>query len=465
MVTKAEDFGAWYNDVVERAGLSDKRYPVKGMNVWTPYGWAVMRRMDGLLREAFDAAGHGEVYFPLLVPEGEFQKESAHIKGFEEDVYWVTHAGKNPLDVRLLLRPTSETAMYPVFRLWIRSHADLPLKVYQIVNTFRYETKVTRTFMRVRELHFFEAHTCHATFEDAEAQIREDLAIHGRLMRALCLPSLVTKRPEWDKFPGAHYSLAADTLMPSGRSLQIATFHNYRDNFAKAYDITYEDVDGRRRYVHQTTDGMSERLLGAIIAAHGDDRGVVLPPTISPHQVVVVPIPEKDRQAEISAAAEVLAKELGDAYRVHLDERDVRPGQKFYDWEAKGVPVRVELGPRDLAKGEVTLVRRDTLVRTTVPRDEAGAAVGRLLDAIQEEMYARAEAAMRERIVTIERFEDAKATINRMGWCGKEACGHTIEDRLALSLLGTPFEPEPFEGSCIACGEGTSQVVYAAKAY
>ena len=201
---KDEEFSEWYNSVIERAELSDKRYPIKGMNVWRPYGWAIMKLIDQAMREEFDSTGHGEVNFPVLIPETEFQKEADHVKGFEGDVFWVTRGGLNELDVRLVLRPTSETAMYPMFRLWIRSHADLPLKVYQIVPVFRYETKMTRTFMRVREIHFFEAHTAHATYEDAEQQIQEDLQINERIMRLLCLPYLISRRPDWDKFPGAY---------------------------------------------------------------------------------------------------------------------------------------------------------------------------------------------------------------------------------------------------------------------
>src|SRR5207249_3038153 len=274
------------------------------------------------------STGHGEVNFPVLIPETEFQKEADHVKGFEGDVFWVTRGGLNELDVRLVLRPTSETAMYPMFRLWIRSHADLPLKVYQIVPVFRYETKMTRTFMRVREIHFFEAHTAHATYEDAEQQIQEDLQINERIMRLLCLPYLISRRPDWDKF-------------------------------AKVYDVTYETEKGEHRYVYQTTDGMSERLLGATISIHGDEKGLVLPPAAAPVQAVVVPILEKGRQEEMLLEAQRLFLELRERMRVRLDDRDIRPGEKYYEWEARGVPLRVELGPRDLAKNVITAVRRD----------------------------------------------------------------------------------------------------------
>src|SRR5205807_2170499 len=217
---KDEEFSEWYNGVIDRAELSDKRYPIKGMNVWRPYGWAIMKLIDQAIREEFDSTGHGEVNFPVLIPETEFQKEAEHVKGFEGDVFWVTRGGLNELDVKLVLRPTSETAMYPMFKLWIRSHADLP--------------------------------------------------------------HLISRRPDWDKFPGAHYSLGADTLLPSGRAAQLATFHHYRDNFAKVYDVTFETEKGEHRFVHQTTDGMSERLLGALISIHGDEKGLVLPPAAAP---------------------------------------------------------------------------------------------------------------------------------------------------------------------------------------
>src|SRR2546426_398306 len=266
--------------------------------------------------------------------------------------------------------------MYPMFKLWIRSHADLPLKVYQIVPVFRYETKMTRTFMRVREIHFFEAHTAHATFEDAEQQIHEDLQMNERVMRMLALPYIVSRRPDWDKFPGAAYSLGTDTLLPSGRAAQVATFHQYRDNFAKVYDVTYETESGEHKYVHQTTDGMSERLLGAVIS-----------------------------------------------------------------------------------------VRRDTGEKKELPRELLPDRLRSVLELMQLAMWNRAEKILQDNTFTITRLEDARDGFNRMGWCGKESCGKAIAERTGMSVLGTPFYPEPFKGVCIVCGEKTKQVVYAAKAY
>jgi len=462
---KEEDFSEWFGDVIEKAELRDKRYPVKGMDVWLPYGWAMMRLVEEAWREEFDGTDHREVNFPLLIPETEFQKEADHVKGFESDVFWVTHAGKNPLDVRLVLRPTSETSMYPMFALWVRSHADLPLKVYQIVATYRYETKMTKAFLRVREIHFFESHTAHARYEEAEAQIREDLAIHERLMRRFCLPTMISKRPEWDKFPGAHFTLGADSLLPTGRTLQVATFHHYKDNFSRVYNVMFEDVDGTRKYVHQTTDGMSERIPGAIIAVHGDEKGLVLPPAVAPVQAVIVPILEKGRQSEILEAARKLYGSLKGSLRVHLDERDVRPGEKFYHWEAKGVPLRLELGPKDLAKGEVLVVRRDTGEKRSLAVAGLAAQLHTVLDRMQVDLYARAEAMLKENIAMITRLEDAHDGISRMGWCGREECGLAITKGTGMDVLGTSYEKEAASGSCIVCGRPATDVLYAAKAY
>ena len=357
---KEEDFSEWYNEIVELANLTDKRYPIKGMNVWTPYGWKIMRHIDTYIRQECDATDHGEVNFPLLIPETEFQKEKDHIKGFDAEVYWVTHAGLNELDIKLCLRPTSETAMYPIFALWIRSHTDLPLKTYQLVNTFRYETKQTRAFIRVREIHFFESHTCHVDEADAQKQVEEDFVILKNIMAKLCLPYSLLRRTDWDKFPGAYYTVGVDTLMPEGKSLQLGSIHHYRENFSRPFDIKYEDINGTMQYCHQTTFGMSERLVGAVVGVHGDDKGLVLPPAVAPFQVVIVPILAKGNVEAVAAEAKKLADELAAAgVRVKLDDSNERPGSKFYNWEIKGVPFRLELGMRDIEGGKVAYAKRN----------------------------------------------------------------------------------------------------------
>lgn len=465
---KHDNFSEWYNDVIEQAELSDKRYPVKGMNVWMPYGWKAMTLIDKHIRREFDAANHQEVCFPLLISEEEFQKEADHIKGFNTEVYWVTHAGDNELDVKLLLRPTSETAMYPIFKLWVRSHADLPLKTYQIVNTFRYETKQTRSFMRVREIHFFESHTCHADFEDAERQVREDIEIMGRFSEKLCIPYKLLKRTEWDKFPGAFYTIGIDTLLCTGKTIQLGSIHQYKDNFSRPYEITYEDESGEHKYVHQTTYGMAERLLGAVVAIHGDDSGLVFPPDIAPYQVVIVPIFTKETREEVVQECKKVEKALGDSgIRVHFDTRDLRPGNKYYHWEFKGVPLRIELGKRDIDSGIVTTARRDTGEKGQVKRDEVVPDIKNILSAISENLMARAQKEMDSGTAEVSSLEEAKEkkTLLRMGWCGGDSCGHQIEDVTEKDILGTPVPPEEFKGKCIVCGKETDTPVYVAKAH
>ena len=470
------DFSEWYNEMIEIAGIQDKRYPVKGMNIWLPYGLRIMKNIEKFIHEEMERTGHQEVLFPALIPETEFQKEAEHIAGFEGEVLWVTHAGHNPLEVRLILRPTSETAMYSMFSLWIRSHADLPFKIYQIVNVYRYETKHTRPLIRVREIsRFFEAHTAHDSFEDAERQIHEDLEIFDRIARKLGLPYIVSKRPEWDKFPGAFYSLGAEIVMPDGRTLQIGTMHHYKQNFAKAYNITYEKEDGTHEYVHQTTYGMSERLLAAVIATHGDDRGLVLPPTLAPIQVVIVPIPLKESPYDINAYARGIAEELKSAgIRVHVDERDIRPGRKFYDWELKGVPLRIEVGPKDVETGKVVLARRDNLQKFAIDREELIDKVRETLDEIMENLYNRAKEFLETHIKRVETIEEAKQVFeDRRGvveipWCGEESCGLEMEEILDAKMLGIPYPDEKakIEGEkCAHCGREAKYIARFARTY
>jgi len=461
---KQEDFSEWYNEVVELANLTDKRYPIKGMNVWTPYGWRLMRLIDTFIREECDATGHEEVCFPLLIPETEFKKEKEHIKGFDAEVYWVTHAGLNELDVRLLLRPTSETAMYPIFALWVRSHTDLPLKVYQIVNTFRYETKQTRAFIRVREIHFFESHTCHVDEADAQRQVEEDFVILENLMERLCLPYLLLRRTEWDKFPGAYYTVGVDTLLPDGRSLQLGSIHHYRENFSRPFNITYEDEKGEHRFVHQTTFGMSERLVGAVVAVHGDDKGLVLPPAISPFQVVIVPIPTKGNVERVAEECQRLRAELAAAgLRVKLDDGDERPGSKFNNWEIRGVPLRLELGMRDIEGGKVAYARRDTGGKGALDRSAIVPQVHEVLRAIAVDMRARAATASGAAIQDLDSLDRVPEKVVRFGWCGEDDCGHRFEERTGLKMLGTPYLKEEYRGRCVVCGREVDRAAYAAR--
>ncbi len=469
---KAEDFSEWYNEIVERANLTDKRYPIKGMNVWTPYGWKIMQAIDADIRKGFDATGHQEVCFPLLIPEDQFAKEKEHIKGFDAEVFWVTHAGLNKLDVRLLLRPTSETAMYPMFSLWVRSHADLPLKTYQIVNTFRYETKQTRAFIRVREIHFFESHTCHADFEDAERQVNEDYDILAKLAKRWCIPYKLLKRTDWDKFPGAFYTVGVDTLLPSGRSLQLGSIHQYKENFSKPYEIKYEDDKGEHHYVHQTTFGMSERLVGAVVAIHGDDKGIVLPPDIATMQVVIVPVLAKGETEKVSAAAKTLHAELQAAgIKAHLDDRDVRPGAKYFDWELKGVPLRLELGKRDIDQGKVTFVRRDTFEKSKAELKDLPAATKTLFEAIQANLAERSRKVLEDRLTTATSIDELRVFMEqkrfvRINWCGDINCAERLKEQVSGEIRGTLWDhKEEPTGPCLVCGDPAKNVAYVSRTY
>lgn len=467
MAKKYEDFGEWYLETCDKAKLCDKRYPIKGMNVWTPYGWRIMKDIDGFIRKYLDETGHDEVNFPLLIPETEFKKEKDHIKGFDEEVYWVTHAGLNPLDVRLVLRPTSETAMYPMFSLWVRSHADLPLKIYQIVNTFRYETKQTRAFMRVREIHFFESHTCHADREDAERQVAQDVEIVDNICNAICLPYSLLVRTDWDKFPGADYTVGIDTVMPNGRTLQIGSAHYYGTNFSKPYNITYEEEGGTHEYVHQTTLGMSERLLGAVIGTHADDEGLILPPAISPVQIVIIPIFKKDNADEVLTYCRALEEVLKKAgIRAKLDDSDARPGAKFFDWEVKGVPLRFEIGGRDLENKVISFARRDNGDKGTIDADSVVDGARLLFKQIASDMKEKA-ARQREGFIddmpTMDGIESIpEGRIVRIGWCGCPECGHAFEDKYDIKILGTPYHPDGKSPNCIVCGK-SGKTAYAAR--
>lgn len=455
---KAE-FSAWYNEILWRAEIMDVRYPVKGIYVWYPFGFGIRKAVYQLLRDLLDE-DHQETLFPLLIPEHEFMKEAEHIKGFEDEVYWVTHGGRTRLDVPLALRPTSETAIYPMYALWVRSHADLPLKLYQIVNTFRYETKHTRPLIRLREITSFkEAHTVHPSWEEAERQVEAAVALYRSFYESLCIPVVFSRRPDWDKFPGADYTLAADTIMPDGRTLQIGTVHHLGDNFSRTFQIQYEDPNGQQQYAHQTCYGISERSVAALLSVHGDDRGLVLPPNVAPVQVVIVPIIIGKREDEIRTHAKGIEKELRETgYRVRLDDRALRPGAKYYYWEMRGVPLRIEIGPRDIDAGTVMAVTR-LGEKSGLARSALISGVVDCLSSFTERLREQAERRMKERISVARTIEEARRAaaegIAVISWCGKEACAESIEKEMDASILGTevrsPYVPDE-ERPCLVCG-------------
>jgi prolyl-tRNA synthetase len=458
---KKADFSEWYNELLWRAEIMDVRYPVKGLYVWFPYGFAIRKYVYRHLCELLDR-DHKETLFPLLIPEQEFMKEAEHIKGFENEVYWVTHGGTTPLDVKLALRPTSETAIYPMFALWVRSHADLPIKIYQIVNTFRYETKQTRPLIRLREItSFMESHTVHATWDEAESQVESEIALTREFYRNLCIPIIISKRPDWDKFPGADYTIAVDAIMPNGKTLQIGTVHHLGNHFSRTFAIRYEDKNGEQKDAYQTCYGISERCIAALISVHGDDKGLILPPAVATFQAVIVPITIGKRREDVLAAAEKLKTDLEAAgLRVMLDTRDMRPGAKYYWWELRGVPLRLELGPRDLDAGKAMAVKR-TGGKTTISLAAATGDVTRALSDITGEIRAMAEEHTKSRLCTAYSMDTLNIALNEgkvavVHWCSERNCGDAIEEKTNSSLLGTDVRSEYIDaadGPCIICGK------------
>jgi prolyl-tRNA synthetase len=469
-----DNFGDWFREILDAAKIIDYRYPLKACGVWLPFGFKLRTNVLTVIRRNLDETGHEEMLFPTLIPEDLIVKESTHIQSFEDEAYWITHGGKNALSVKLALRPTSETAITPMVKLWVRSHADLPLLLYQIGSIFRYETKATKPLIRIREVTTFkEAHTFHASHEESQAQVRRANEIYMKIFRELCIPYVVSERPDWDRFAGALTTYAFDTIFPDGRCLQIGTSHDLGQNFAKAFDLTFEKKDGTRGLVWQTSYGISERAIAAVIAVHGDDRGLVLPPPIAPIQVVIIPILYRGFEDQVLGACQKVLSELVSAgFRVVIDDRPkITPGSKFYDWELKGVPLRLEIGPRDLEAASFTLVRRDTAEKTTYKLDSV-TRIGSILSAIEDNLRKKAWKYMDDHIHKSNALEDAKQFLDTIGgivelpWCGNDACGRRIEAEVETRVLGTPLdEGHEGDGVCPCCGQKGTHVLRVARTY
>ncbi|MFQ5975285.1 MAG: proline--tRNA ligase [Candidatus Hydrothermarchaeales archaeon] len=464
-----KNFSEWFNEIIVDAEIMDVRYPVKGLYVWFPYGFKIRDHVLGLLRRYLDETSHKETLFPLLIPEQEFFKESIHVKGFEDEVYWVTHGGLEELQVKLALRPTSETAIYPMFAVWIRAHTDMPLKIYQIVNTFRYETKHTRPMLRLREITTFkEAHTAHSSYEDAEKQIQEAVSIYKKFFDTMGVPYIISRRPEWDKFPGADYTLAFDTIFPDGKTLQIATVHNLGQTFAKTFEILFENINGEQEYAYQTCYGISDRAIASFLVTHGDDRGLCLIPEIAPIQCVIVPIIFKETEKEVKKETFKIKEELGEI-RTHIDYRDLRPGKKYYDWEIKGVPLRIEFGPNDLKEGSVTVVRRDIMEKQKIPRKNLKEQIKTILEDMNKDLREKARKKFEKNIRMASSSEEVtkivseKGGIVKAGWCGDKACGIELEENTGVDILGIVEDME--EDTCVGCEKAAKMGILLAKTY
>ena len=465
-----ENFDEWFHDILEKANITDARYPIKGMAIWMPYGFQIRKHSMNIIKKLLDK-DHEEVLFPMLVPESELAKEGIHVKGFEDEVYWVTKGGSRDLNEHLALRPTSETAIYPMYALWIRTHIDLPVKYYQIVNTFRYETKHTRPLIRVREITTFkEAHTAHATKEESDRQIEDFIEIYKEFFDELGLPYLISKRPEWDKFPGADYTMAFDVIMPNGKTLQIGTIHNLGQTFAKTFDITFEDKDGEHRYVYQTCAGVSDRVIASVIGIHGDETGLRLPPEVSPNQVTIIPILFKKGKEEVLAKCSEIKEILEESgLRVNIDDRDIRPGKKFNDWEMKGTPLKLEIGPRDLENNITVAMRRDEGEKIELALDESLAEnVADLLDKTSRNLSKMAWDFQKKHVKYTDNLDEIAELVEagnvvRFKWCGDEAVGKEIEDKTGYDILG--IQEEISEGKCIASDSDARYMALIAKTY
>lgn len=472
--SKKSDFSNWFSEVCSKADLVDLRYNVQGFVVHKPWAMRMIKHIYAIFEAELERRGHEPVLFPLVIPEENLEREKEHVAGFKPEVFWITKAGEEELPRKLALRPTSETAFYQMYSLWIRSYRDLPLKLYQSVAVYRYESH-TRPFLRGREFLWIEAHDAFATHEEALRQIREDMEICEEVIwKRLGIPFRFLKRPEWDKFAGADATYAADTIMPDGKVNQISSTHDLGQRFAKAFNITYVDESGKENYVWQTCFGPGIwRIVAALIAIHGDDKGLVLPFEIAPIQVVIVPIfySEEERKEVVDFCKEVEQMLKANAIRCKVDLRDETPGFKFNDWELRGVPLRIEIGPRELKERYVMLVRRDSGERIESKLDGLVAEIKKLGEEILENLKRRAVESFEQRIAKAEDREEVAKALNGgkvvyMPFCGREECARELQEVTGGGKVrGTELEPKKASGRCAWCGEKAKEWVYVAKAY
>ncbi|HEY3094457.1 MAG TPA: proline--tRNA ligase [Nitrososphaera sp.] len=472
-VKKGEDFSEWYTQVVLKAGLADYA-PVKGFIVLRPYGYAIWESIRDILDRRFKETGHQNGFLPVLIPESLLSKEEDHFAGFTPEVFWVTKAGDNDIGEKLALRPTSETLAYSVFAKWITSYRDLPLKINFWNTALRAEIKATKPFIRTSEFLWQEGHTVHATEEEAEQEVMTILDIYKDLIQNyLAVPTVTGYKSDRDKFVGAKYTTTLEGLMADGRALQMGTSHYLAQNFSKPFDIKYLGKDTKEHFAWQTSWGVSWRLIGALIMVHGDDKGLVLPPHVAPIQVVIVPIhKEKDANLVKDKASEIESELKRAGVRAYMDGRDeYTSGWKFNEWEMKGVPLRINIGPRDIEKGQVEFVRRDTKEKTQGDRAKLVDTTNLLLAKVQESLLSRARAFVDENISRPASYDEFKSIIERKGgfvmagWCGKEECEDKIKGDTGADIRVLPFEQEDRPEKCIYCGQDTKKAAIFARAY
>lgn len=464
-----EDFAQWYTDVVKKAELCDYT-SVKGCMVIKPAGYAIWENIQQELDRRFKGTGVQNVYLPMFIPESLLQMEKDHVEGFAPEVAWVTQGGLAPLQERLCVRPTSETLFCDFYKNDVHSYRDLPKVYNQWCSVVRWE-KETRPFLRSREFLWQEGHTAHATAEEAEARTVQMLNVYADFCEEfLAIPVVRGKKTEKEKFAGAVATYTIEALMHDGKALQSGTSHNFGDGFAKAFGIQFTDKDNTLHYVHQTSWGMTTRLIGAIIMVHGDDSGLVLPPRVAPTQVMVIPI--QMHVEGVAEKAEELRERLKRVCRVGLDDSEKSPGWKFSEQEMRGIPLRVELGPKDIENGQCVVVRRDTREKITVPLEELEERIPALLEQVQAEMFERAKKHRDTHIWDAHDYEELKDIAeNRPGfirgmWCGDQACEDKIKEELAVTSRCMPFhDTEQISDTCVCCGKPAHKLVYWGKAY
>lgn len=464
-----EDFSQWYTDVILKTDMVDYA-PVKGCMVIKPYGYGVWEGIQRVMDRRFKETGHKNAYFPLLIPESFLKKEADHFEGFAPEVLWVTQGGNEELTERLFIRPTSETIICTMYAKWVQSYRDLPVLINQWANVIRWE-KTTRPFLRTAEFLWQEGHTVHATEEEAEEETLKMLEVYRQVAEdELAMPVILGRKSEKEKFAGANKTYTMEAMMHDGKALQAGTSHNLGQNFAKMFDIQYLDKDGERKYGWSTSWGTSTRLIGGIIMTHGDNRGLKMPPRVAPIQVVVLPI-AFHKEGVLDKALEI-KNELAKTFRVEFDDRDTySPGWKFNYWEMKGVPLRLEIGPKDIEKGQVTAVRRDTLEKFTLPMEGLTEKIGEILDDIHHTMFKNALKNREEKTYTTTDYEEIKKIMKetpgfvKTMWCGSRECEDKLKEETAATIRCLPFEQEHLGDTCPFCGKKAEHMVYIAKAY
>ncbi|MDR0426839.1 MAG: proline--tRNA ligase [Clostridiales bacterium] len=463
------DFSRWYTDVVLKTRLADYG-PVKGTMVMRPYGYAIWEHIQRGLDDRFKATGHENAYFPMLIPYSYLEREAEHVEGFAPEVALVTHIGAEELPEKLVVRPTSETIICEMYAKWVQSYRDLPLLINQWANVVRWE-KTTRPFLRTSEFLWQEGHTLHETEAEAREETLRMLRVYEEFCQnVLAMPVLIGRKSDKEKFAGAQETYSIEAIMQDGKSLQSGTTHYFGQNFAKAFDIRFQSRAGVLEHPYQTSFGASTRLIGALIMTHGDERGLRLPPYVAPVQVVIIPIAAK-KEGVLENAHRLKDRLTAAGLRVKLDESENSPGWKFNEYEMKGVPVRLELGPRDIEKNAAVLSRRDIAgEKNEVSLDGIESSVKALLDDINANMYQKAAERNRAKIVTVQNMDDLKAAADssKFGlgmWCGERACEDKIKESLQVTTRNMPFDQTPVGSTCVCCGKKAKIKIYFAKSY